>query len=189
MYFFMAISPNILIFAVKFRKVDFEQLMPYAFVLIIAIPFVVLLRQFVYKFIEYKSKELSLLSIKSNNEIRLQAYERMTLFLERIKPSNLVTQFDKDLKPHEFLFLLEKSITEEFEYNASQQLYISKITWNNIVSTKNDVVQLLHKTYNQLSDSANLQDFKTILLMNYLDGDDYISETIQDLRTEVNRLI
>ena len=152
--------------------------MPYAFALIIAIPFIVLIRQFVYKFIEYKSKELSLLSVKSNNEVRLQAYERMTLFLERIKPSNLVAQFDRDLKPEEFLFLLEKSITEEFGYNASQQLYISKTTWDNIISAKNDILQLLHKTYDQLNENVNLQDFKTIFLMNYLNGNDYISETI-----------
>ncbi len=154
--------------------------MPYAFALIIAIPFIVLIRQFVYKFIEYKSKELSLLSVKSNNEVRLQAYERMTLFLERIKPSNLVAQFDRDLKPEEFLFLLEKSITEEFGYNASQQLYISKTTWDNIISAKNDILQLLHKTYDQLSENVNLQDFKTIFLMNYLNDSDYISETIDD---------
>ncbi len=163
--------------------------MPYAFALIIAIPFIVLIRQFVYKFIEYKSKELSLLSVKSNNEVRLQAYERMTLFLERIKPSNLVAQFDRDLKPEEFLFLLEKSITEEFGYNASQQLYISKTTWDNIISAKNDILQLLHKTYDQLSENVNLQDFKTIFLMNYLNGNDYISETIQDLRAEVKQLM
>ena len=163
--------------------------MPYAFALIIAIPFIVLIRQFVYKFIEYKSKELSLLSVKSNNEVRLQAYERMTLFLERIKPSNLVAQFDRDLKPEEFLFLLEKSITEEFGYNASQQLYISKTTWDNIISAKNDILQLLHKTYDQLSENVNLQDFKTIFLMNYLNGNDYISETILDLRAEVKQLM
>ena len=163
--------------------------MPYAFALIIAIPFIVLIRQFVYKFIEYKSKELSLLSVKSNNEVRLQAYERMTLFLERIKPSNLVAQFDRDLKPEEFLFLLEKSITEEFGYNASQQLYISKTTWDNIISAKNDILQLLHKTYDQLNENVNLQDFKTIFLMNYLNGNDYISETIQDLRAEVKQLM
>ena len=163
--------------------------MPYAFTLIIAIPFIVLIRKFVYKFIEYKSKELSLLSVKSNNEVRLQAYERMTLFLERIKPSNLVAQFDRDLKPEEFLFLLEKIITEEFGYNASQQLYISKTTWDNIISAKNDILQLLHKTYDQLSENVNLQDFKTIFLMNYLNGNDYISETIQDLRAEVKQLM
>ena len=100
-----------------------------------------------------------------------------------------MAQFDRDLKPEEFLFLLEKSITEEFGYNASQQLYISKTTWDNIISAKNDILQLLHKTYDQLSENVNLQDFKTIFLMNYLNGNDYISETIQDLRAEVKQLM
>jgi hypothetical protein len=48
------------------------------------------------------------LAIKSNGEVKMHAYERMTLFLERIKPSNLVSKFDKELEIHEFIFLLEK---------------------------------------------------------------------------------
>lgn len=87
---------------------DFENLMPYAFALLIALPIIVLLRQFVYNYINLKNKELKLLAIKSNGEVKMHAYERMTLFLERIKPSNLVSKFDKELEIHEFIFLLEK---------------------------------------------------------------------------------
>ena len=93
---------------------------PYAVTILIAIPFLVFAKQFVYGFLDLKKKELQLISGKSNNDIKLQAYERMTLFLERLKPSNLVMKFDKNLAVHEFLFLVEKSINEEFEYNTSQ---------------------------------------------------------------------
>ncbi|MBC7555789.1 MAG: hypothetical protein H7195_02385, partial [Chryseobacterium sp.] len=82
---------------------NFEPYYPFAFAFIIAIPFLVFARQFVFKFIELKNKELQLLSLKSNSENKLQAYERMTLFLERLKPANLVTKFDKNLKPNEFI--------------------------------------------------------------------------------------
>ncbi|MGS0747682.1 DUF7935 family protein [Halpernia sp. GG3] len=68
---------------------NFESYYPYAFALVIAIPFLVFARQFVFKFIELKNKEIQILSLKSNSENKLQAYERMTLFLERLKPSNL----------------------------------------------------------------------------------------------------
>lgn len=163
---------------------DFENLMPYAFALLIALPIIVLLRQFVYNYINLKNKELKLLAIKSNGEVKMHAYERMTLFLERIKPSNLVSKFDKELEIHEFIFLLEKSIAEEFEYNSSQQLYISKNSWENIVTSKNNILQLIIKTYENLTYNATLKDFKTVFLMNYVNGGDYITETIEDLRKE-----
>lgn len=163
---------------------DFENLMPYAFALLIALPIIVLLRQFVYNYINLKNKELKLLAIKSNGEVKMHAYERMTLFLERIKPSNLVSKFDKELEIHEFIFLLEKSIAEEFEYNSSQQLYISKNSWENIVTSKNNILQLIIKTYENLTSNATLKDFKTVFLMNYVNGGDYITETIEDLRKE-----
>jgi len=162
---------------------------PYAVTILIAIPFLVFAKQFVYGFLDLKKKELKVISGKSNNDIKLQAYERMTLFLERLKPSNLVMKFDKNLAVHEFLFLVEKSINEEFEYNASQQLYVSQTSWDNILTSKNNVIQLLHKTYENLSEDLKLEDFKTVFLMNYVNDEDYISESIDGLRNDVNKLI
>lgn len=163
--------------------------LPYAFAIIIAIPFLVFAKQFVYGFLSLKKKELHLLSNKSNNEIKLQAYERMTLFLERIKPSNLVMKFDKTLQAHEFLYLMEKNINDEYQYNTSQQLYIDKNSWENIISSKNNVIQLARNTYENLSNDASLEDFKTVLLINFLNGEDYITDSISELRNDVNQLI
>ena len=163
---------------------NFENMLPYAFALIIAFPIIFLLRQFVFTYINLKNKELKLLAVKANGDLKMQAYERMTLFLERIKPSNLVNKFDKDLAIHEFIYLLEKNISEEFEYNSSQQLYISRNSWENVVASKNNVIQLMRKTYESLSNTASLQDFKTIFLMNYVNGEDFIANTIEDLRKD-----
>jgi len=164
---------------------NFSGYLPYAFALIIAIPFLVLLRQFVFTYIKLKEQEIKLLSVKSNSENKTQAYERMTLFLERIKPSNLIQRFNKDLASHEFIFLTEKTINEEFEYNSSQQLYVTKNSWQNIVDSKNAVIDLLHKTYDGLNGNTNLEEFKTIFIMNYMENEDYISITIEDLRKEI----
>lgn len=158
--------------------------MPYVFALLIAIPFLILLRQFVYTYIKLKNQEMKLLTIKGSSEQRIQAYERLTLLLERLKPANLVTRFDPNLAVHEFVFLTEKAVNEEFDYNASQQLYLPKNTWSNVVNSKNNVIHLLHKTYENLNENATLQDFKTVFLMNYMNGEDYISSTLEDLRKE-----
>ncbi|MBL3549925.1 hypothetical protein [Chryseobacterium sp. KMC2] len=164
---------------------NFSEYLPYAFALIIAIPFLVLLRQFVHSYITLKNQEIKLLAVKSNTENKAHSYERMTLFLERLKPSNLIQKFDKELAVHEFLFLTEKTINEEFEYNSSQQLYLSKNSWKNIVDSKNAVIELLHTTYEGLNGNADLNEFKTIFIMNYMEDNDYIAATIEDLRKEI----
>lgn len=163
--------------------------LPYAVAVIIALPFLVFAKQFVNAFVRLKKQEINFLATKSNSEIKLQALERMTLFLERLKPSNLVMKFDKDLQPHEFVYLTEKNISEEFEYNSSQQLYLSKSSWQDIVTSKNNIIQLLRKTYEELNDNSKLDDFKTIFLMRYVDSEDYISDTIENLRKELNKII
>lgn len=157
---------------------------PYAFALLIALPFLIFTRQFVFSYIKLKNQEIKLLTVKGNSEQRVQAYERITLFLERLKPSNLVTKFDRSLAPHEFIFLVEKTINEEFDYNASQQLFLTKNLWKNVVNCKNNTLHLLHKTYENLSDNSTLDEFKTVFLMNYMNESDFISQTIEDLRKE-----
>lgn len=166
-----------------------SEYFPYAAAMIIALPFLVFARQFVHGFMKLKKQEINFLATKTNSEIKLQALERMTLFLERLKPSNLVMKFDKNLQPHEFIFLTEKNIIEEFEYNASQQLYISKSSWQDIITSKNNILQSLRKTYEEMNDNSKLEDFKTVFLMSYLNSEDYISDTIENLRKELNKII
>lgn len=165
--------------------INFSGYLPYAFAFIIAIPFLVLLRQFVHAYITLKNQEIKLLSVKSNSENKAHAYERMALFLERIKPSNIIQKYDKGLAVDDFIFLTEKAINEEFEYNTSQQLYLTKSSWKNIVDSKHAIIDLLHKTYKELNDNADLNEFKTIFIMNYMNNEDYIAITIEDLRREI----
>ncbi|AZB22575.1 hypothetical protein EG338_11155 [Kaistella haifensis] len=157
---------------------------PYAFALLVALPFVVFIRQFVFSYIKLKNQEIKLLTIKGNSEQRVHAYERLTLFLERLKPSNLVTKFDKNLALHEFVFLIEKTINDEFDYNASQQLYITAKTWKNVANCKNNMLHLLHKTYENLGNNSSLDDYKTIFLMNYMNEEDFIANCLEELRKE-----
>lgn len=164
---------------------NYTDYLPYAVAIIIAIPFLVLLRQFVHTYVSLKKQELNALGIKAGNDLRFQAFERMTLFLERIKPASIIQKFDKGLAPHEFVFLTEKSIQEEFEYNASLQIYFSKINWLNIISAKEKVIKLLHETYGGMGENANLEDFKTIFMMNYLKDGDIVSETLEELKKEI----
>ena len=73
--------------------------------------------------------ELRAQLIKENSKmltpVRMQAYERMVLFLERIAPSHLIIrQNQPGLSTFQFQTRLIHAIREEFEHNLSQQLYI-----------------------------------------------------------------
>lgn len=164
---------------------NISDYLPYGFALVVAIPFLVLLRQFVYESLKLKKKEIALMGATTGNEMRIQAFERMTLFMERIKPSNIVARFDKNLAVHEFVFLTDKAIKEEFEYNASQQLYISTTNWQNIMGSKEKMLKLLHATYEGMGEAASLEDFKTVFLMNYVNENDFIGKTIDELKKEL----
>lgn len=159
--------------------------LPYIFAIVITVPFMVLFRRWLLIYIELKTKEIQILKAGVHDSPRSKAYERMMLFLERIKPTYLVTKFDKNLKPHEYLFLLEKSITEEFDYNVAQQLYISQNTWQNIVNAKQGILEMAHDCYSGLGKNATLEDFKTIFLMKYMERGDIITESQNDLKREL----
>ncbi|MDT8346819.1 MAG: hypothetical protein RQ756_03375 [Flavobacteriaceae bacterium] len=83
---------------------------------------------------------------KQSLPIRLQAYERMALYLERIKLSNLVVR----TKPNEasktsYERQLVKCIEEEFEHNITQQVYLSDELWNIVRTAKNSTIQLIRQ--------------------------------------------
>jgi hypothetical protein len=151
----------------------------------VAVPFLVLLRQFVHYYINAKEKELKTAGLVAGQSSRIHSFERMTLFLERIKPTNLVAKFDKNLAIHEFVFLTEKGIQEEFDYNSTQQLYISSVNWQNIIAAKNKIISLLHSTYEGLGSNANLDDYKTVFLMNCNNEGDFINQTIEEIKKEL----
>jgi len=78
--------------------------------------------------------------------LRLQAYERMTIFLERISPSKLLIRISpKSSKKESYEALLIHTIEHEFEHNLSQQIYVSDRCWSIITAAKNATIQLVRK--------------------------------------------
>lgn len=97
--------------------------------------------------------------------VRLQAYERMVLFLERIAPAHLILrQNQPGLSSFQFQTRLIQAIREEFEHNLSQQLYISTIAWEQVVHAKEEMVRIINTSASQLnSDESALKLGELIL--------------------------
>lgn len=79
--------------------------------------------------------------------IRLQAYERLTLLLERISPDALVMRISKDnLTVKQLQNQLLQTIRAEFDHNMSQQIYISPQAWEVVKSSRENIVKLINTT-------------------------------------------
>ena len=89
--------------------------------------------------------------------LRLQAYERMALFLERITPSKLLIRIAPiSSNKGDYEALLIQSIDQEFEHNLSQQIYVSDKCWSIITAAKNATIQLIRKaSLSEKTDTAN----------------------------------
>jgi len=93
---------------------------------------------------------------KNTLPIRLQAYERMALFLERISiPSLVVRVAPKSTHKNDYENLLIKSIENEYEHNLSQQIYMTDECWNIIKAAKSATIQMIRKAGMSESDSAD----------------------------------
>ncbi|MEZ4803539.1 MAG: hypothetical protein R2797_12275 [Gelidibacter sp.] len=89
--------------------------------------------------------------------LRLQAYERMAIFLERITPSKLLIRVaPTSSNKEDYENLLIANIEQEFEHNLSQQIYVSDDCWNIIGAAKNATIQLIRKaSLLEKTDTAN----------------------------------
>lgn len=95
-------------------------------------------------------------SQKNAMPIRLQAYERMALFLERIAiPSLVVRVAPKSSDKNDYEKLLVKTIENEFDHNLSQQIYMSDECWNIIKAAKSATIQMIRKAGMSETDSAD----------------------------------
>ncbi len=84
--------------------------------------------------------------VKTVIPIRLQAYERMVLFLERISPNNLLVRLSGNATTViEFQQLLLQDIRDEYNHNLSQQIYMSDAAWEHIQTAMNEVVTLINQ--------------------------------------------
>lgn len=78
--------------------------------------------------------------------LRLQAYERLTLFLERISPNKLLVRVPPiSSNKEDYENLLIQNIEQEMEHNLAQQIYVSEKCWNIITAAKNATIQLIRK--------------------------------------------
>lgn len=136
-----------------------------------------------------QEKKLELLADKKKDSlpIKLQAYERMLLFCERINPVKMLLRVKPigDSKEN-YLQLLIANIEQEFEHNMVQQIYITDQCWKVIIASKAAVINKL-KQVAENSNSAS--DLRENVLLDYSKALPPTDTAITFIKTEVKKLL
>jgi hypothetical protein len=97
--------------------------------------------------------------------LQLQAYERLVMLCERIALPNLVGRVSQpQLSAKEMQLLLLESIKQEFEYNSSQQIYVSPVAWNAVRNLRDQNMLIINQVANMLAAEAKATDLNKQLL-------------------------
>jgi hypothetical protein len=101
----------------------------------------------------------------ASKEMQLQAYERLTLLADRIALPNLIPRVNQPgLTARDMQMLLTLSIKEEFDYNITQQIYVSYDAWTVVKQLKEQSTLIVNQVANQLPADATGADLNRVLI-------------------------
>jgi hypothetical protein len=125
---------------------------------------------------------------KDTLPLRLQAYERMTLLMERINPSQLlirITPISDD--KNEYANYVIAQVEQEFEHNLTQQIYVTNECWSIITTAKNATIQMIRlAAKNEKVNDAN--QLRELILSDLLEKPSPSSAALAFIKNEVSQM-
>lgn len=122
--------------------------------------------------------------------IRLQAYERIILFLERISPNSLIVRLQvPGMQALQLQKELHSLIRAEFEHNYSQQIYMSDQAWDVACSAKENVIKLINLSAQRVAPDAPAMELSQLIMDAWMKLNPTPTHTaILYIKSEVNQL-
>lgn len=119
---------------------------------------------------------------------RLQAYERITLLMERLDPNKLLIRikpFSDEIEKYEQLLI--NNIEQEFEHNVTQQIYLTPECWNLVNAAKNATIHIIRQAamHEQAKDADAMREF---LLRNFMEEITPSQKALAYIKKEVAEL-
>ncbi|MBR5695953.1 MAG: hypothetical protein IKX43_06965 [Paludibacteraceae bacterium] len=117
-------------------------------------------------------------SAKALTPVKLTAYERLALFLERMKPESLLIRTQlPNMKVHDLHVALLNTIREEFEHNVTQQIYVGNDVWLLTRNAKDSLIQLINSIASDMPDDLPALELSKMIIERY----NAVNETPIDL--------
>jgi hypothetical protein len=150
-----------------------------------------MLKSFFDQFEKQRKQEIRVKFSEETLPLRLQAYERLVLFLERIKPESLVLRTAQaGMTTAGLQRAMSENIREEFEHNLSQQIYVTAEAWAMVVAARQSMMQLISSMADDIQPDAPYMEYATELLSEFAQSDDDpIRTAIQFIQQEARELM
>ncbi|MCG8319125.1 MAG: hypothetical protein MI921_06455 [Cytophagales bacterium] len=144
-------------------------------------------KSFLTKELEKKLIDIKIKNTETVLPIRLQAYERICLFLERISPNNLVVRLSNaSLSAAQFQQVLITEIRQEFNHNLSQQVYLSDEAWEMVKNAMEDIVSVVNVAAQQVkSDDKSVDLAKRVFELMMEKNNDPIAVALKKVKDEI----
>lgn len=145
-----------------------------------------------HKFLEddLKRKKLELKEKLSDSltPVKLQAYERITLLLDRMKPDNLVLRLaEPTMNAAQFKQTLVMAVNEEFNHNVSQQIYISDQAWTLIKAVKENTLNIINNSFSEMDPDSKATDLGKAIIKGVVERNDNTTEqAISFIKREID---
>ncbi|HWZ34829.1 MAG TPA: hypothetical protein VNW51_01655 [Mucilaginibacter sp.] len=97
--------------------------------------------------------------------LRLQAYERVVLFIERINPTNMLVRLNNpDYSAAELYMLIVAELRNEYQHNVTQQIYVSPATWAIVKRLKDETLGQVNNAVKTLPEDASGLELSRVVL-------------------------
>ncbi len=140
---------------------------------------------------ERRRNEIALLNSRTIVPIRLQAYERIILFLERTSMESLLLRTNKaGMSAAQMHSAILNTIRSEFEHNLSQQVYITPQAWEVVKNARSNTIKIVNTVAQELPETATSVDLSRGLLENVMELDKEPTQAaIEFVKGELARLL
>lgn len=143
------------------------------------------------RWLKFKERGWAFIMRQDNNKalasLRITAYERITIMLERITPQSLVMRHNQSTINAAMLQMeLIKSIREEFDHNVSLQIYVSKECWEKVRRAKEETTELIKVAFTRVRpESPAIELSREILKLEATVTNSAIREALLGVRIEM----
>ena len=140
-----------------------------------------LLKMFLDKETEKNQVQMRMDVQKISLPVRLQAYERLVLLLERIEPAGLLVRTNvAGMNAAQLQKALIQAVRSEFEHNLSQQLYVSSKVWEMVRNAREETIKRINSAAMKLPAEATSADLASLILINDIDAEQSVGKTALD---------
>jgi len=135
----------------------------------------------VFEYKKYAAKEMV--------PLRAQAYERLTLFLERMQPTNLLVRVQlPNMKSMSLHASLIQTIRSEYDHNMSQQVYISDEAWDLINQAKDQLITVINTQVTSVAPNSDATDLGKLIIEASLEEHKWlIDDSLAKLKDEFRK--